>query len=149
MIQAISKRESSTDTDKPVSAYTVNTRMKNFNPPNDFKVNLFKDTTFFANYEVLYAELVKVNTLAEQSLPEFVDFVEQVRKRSNGIPYGVNMKMPKRADQQFKVVLRILEKMFKKEITKERVSTIITKVDKKLRASGNDITLGNIVHEIM
>jgi undecaprenyl pyrophosphate phosphatase UppP len=37
-----------------------------------------------------------------------VDFVEAVRKRSNGIPYGANMKMPKRADQQFKVLVGIV-----------------------------------------
>lgn len=107
--------------------------MKNFNPPNDYKVNLFKDTVYFKNYEILYSELVKINSIAEQSLPEFIEFVEAVRKRSNGIPYGVNMKMPKRPDQQFKVILRILEKMFKKEINKERVKTIITKIDRKLK----------------
>jgi hypothetical protein len=38
--------------------------MKNFNPPNDFKVNLFKDTAFFSSYEVLYSEIDKVNKLA-------------------------------------------------------------------------------------
>ena len=58
-----------------------------------------------------------------------MDFVEAVRMRSNGIPYGANMKMPKRADQQFKVILRILEKMFKKEINQERVKSIISKID--------------------
>jgi hypothetical protein len=59
-----------------------------------------------------------------------------VRKRSNGIPYGANMKMPKRADQQFKVILRILEKMFKKEINEERVKSIISKIDKQLKKGG-------------
>ena len=52
-----------------------------------------------------------------------------MRKRSNGIPYGANMKMPNTADQQFKVILRILEKMFKKEINEERVKSIISKID--------------------
>lgn len=82
-------------------------------------------------------------------MPEFVEFVEAVRKRSNGIPYGVNMKMPKRMDQQFKVILRILEKMFKKEINAERVKKIITNIDDRLKKNNTDITLTNIVHEIM
>jgi hypothetical protein len=97
----------------------------------------------------LYSEIDKVNKLAEKSLPEFIEFVESVRKRSNGIPYGVNMKLPKRADQQFKVILRILEKMFKKEINEDRVKSIISKIDNQLKAGGNTITLINIVHEIM
>jgi len=46
------------------------------------------------------------------------------------------MKMPKRADQQFKVILRILEKMFKKEINEERVKSIISKIDKQLKKGG-------------
>jgi hypothetical protein len=82
-------------------------------------------------------------------LSEFIEFVEAVRKRSNGIPYGVNMKLPKRADQHFKVILRILEKMFKKETNEERVKSIISKIDKQVRSGSNLITLGNIVHEIM
>lgn len=56
------------------------------------------------------------------------------------------MKMPKRADQQFKVILRILEKMFKKEINQERVKSIIVKIDNKLRLEGKKITMVNIVH---
>lgn len=59
------------------------------------------------------------------------------------------MKLPKRAEQQFKVILRILEKMFKKEIDSARVRTIISKIDKQLKAGGNKISLVNIVHEIM
>lgn len=75
--------------------------------------------------------------------------MENVRSRSNGIPYGVNMKLPKRADQQFKVVLRILEKMFKKEINAERVNKIIQTIDENLKEKGSSVTLLNIVHEVM
>ena len=59
------------------------------------------------------------------------------------------MKLPKRPEQQFKVILRILEKMFKKEINAERVNAIIQKIEKQLRAGGKNITLLTIVHEIM
>jgi threonine dehydrogenase-like Zn-dependent dehydrogenase len=123
--------------------------MKNFDPPSDFKVNLFKDTSYFNSYEILYSEIYKVNKLAEESLVEFKEFVEAVRVRSSGTLYGVCMKMPKRADQQFKVILRILEKMFKKEINEERVRSIISKIDQQVRKGGNAINMGNIVHEIM
>ncbi len=56
------------------------------------------------------------------------------------------MKMPKREDQQFKVILRILEKMFKKEIDEKKVHDIIVKIDKQLRQSGKKVTMSNIVH---
>jgi hypothetical protein len=120
--------------------------MKNFNPPNTFKANLFKDKAFFNSYEALYSEVDKVNKQAEESLTEFKDFVEGVRKRSNGIPYGVNMKLPKDTSQQFKVILRILEKMFKKEINEQRVKSIISKIDAELRNNGDTVTLLNVVH---
>ena len=59
------------------------------------------------------------------------------------------MKLPKRAEQQFKVILRILEKMFKKEIDAARVRSIISKIDGQLKAKGKSVTLVSIVHEIM
>lgn len=59
------------------------------------------------------------------------------------------MKLPKRTDQQFKVILRILEKMFKKEINTERVNKIIQKIDDNLKEKGSSVTLFNIVTEIM
>jgi hypothetical protein len=43
--------------------------MKFFNPPNSFKVNLFKNAAFFNSYETLYSEIMKVNKLAENALP--------------------------------------------------------------------------------
>lgn len=82
--------------------------MKNFDPPKEFKVNLFKNTSYFKDYQVLYSEIDKINKLVEKHLTEYIDFVDAIRKRSNGIPYGTNMKIPKRAEQQFKVILRIL-----------------------------------------
>lgn len=56
------------------------------------------------------------------------------------------MKLPKREEQQFKVILRILEKMFKKELDKARVRSIIEKIDQQLKNSKGKITLLNIVH---
>jgi hypothetical protein len=39
--------------------------------------------------------------------------------------------------------------MFKKEINPERVKAIITKIDEQIKKNNQDITLTNIVHEIM
>lgn len=39
------------------------------------------------------------------------------------------MKLPSDENYQFKVILRIFEKMFKKELTTERVESIIAKID--------------------
>lgn len=40
---------------------SLDIKMKNFNPPADFKVNLFKDNSYFNSYETLYSEIDKVN----------------------------------------------------------------------------------------
>lgn len=59
------------------------------------------------------------------------------------------MKLPERPDRQFKVILRIFEKMFKKEINAERVSKIIEKIEGQLSSKGEKLTLLTVVHEIM
>jgi hypothetical protein len=43
------------------------------------------------------------------------------------------MKLPTDENQQFKAILRVFEKMFKKELTPERVESIIQKIDLALR----------------
>lgn len=72
IIKAFSAKESSGSNSSQGQAYSLNIKMKNFNPTNDFKVNLFKDTAYFNSYEVLYSEIDKVNQQSEESLGEFV-----------------------------------------------------------------------------
>jgi hypothetical protein len=43
--------------------------------------------------------------------------VDYVRKQSYGTLFGIGMKLPSDETQQFKAILRIFEKMFKKELT--------------------------------
>lgn len=69
IIKAFSAKESPSTNSSQGQAYSLNIKMKHFNPPNDFKVNLFKDTSYFSSYEVLYSEIDKVNKQAEESLP--------------------------------------------------------------------------------
>ena len=65
------------------------------------------------------------------------------------------MKLPKDERHQFKVILRIFEKMFKKELTEDRVKEIIAKIDKKIEEkqeklkSSKNIELGDVVHDII
>ncbi len=42
--------------------------------------------------------------------------MEAVRNGANGIPGGLSTKIPAKVADQFKVILRIMEKMFKKDI---------------------------------
>lgn len=95
--------------------------MKHFNPPAECKVNLFKDAVFFTDYESLYNEIMIVNETAGKSYQDYKELVDHVRKQSYGTLYGIGMKIPKSEQDQFKVILRIFEKMFKKEINGERV----------------------------
>ena len=119
--------------------------------PTNKKVNLFKDTAYFNDYAALYAEIDKVNSRAQASLEEFSSFVDTVREESEGLPYGVNLKMPENPQDQFKVLLRIMEKMFKAEITKDKVKEIISKVDKELRAKAEKgkVSFLSVVQDII
>jgi len=58
--------------------------------------------------------------------------VDTVRKASYGELYGIGMKLPVDERFQFKVILRIFEKMFKQELTAERVQALIAKIEKNL-----------------
>jgi hypothetical protein len=57
---------------------------------------------------------MRVNKLAESCYEDFHALADKIRKESKGIPYGVGLKIPKAEQSQFKVILRIFEKMFKK-----------------------------------
>jgi hypothetical protein len=131
-IESLSKLEMSSRAEEPYEAPVLNFKFSNFDPPSEASVNLFSQNVFFGSYEGLYNEIDKVNKASESSLTDFRELVTAVAKRSSAIPYGVNMKLPKNPDQQFKVILRILEKMFKKEITPQKVESIIAKIDSAL-----------------
>jgi len=55
-----------------------------------------------------------------------------VRKKSNGLPGGISMKIPNKSSEQFKVFIRIMEKMFKKEMSAEKTQQIREAVGKKV-----------------
>lgn len=58
------------------------------------EVNLFKETAFFKSYEELYIEVNRVNAEAKKSYTDFSLLVEEVRKKSNGLPGGISTKIP-------------------------------------------------------
>lgn len=68
IIKDISNKESKAGApESGTKGYSLDVKLKNFDPPKDFKVNLFEETAYFSSYEVLYSEIVKVNKLAEES----------------------------------------------------------------------------------
>lgn len=80
--------------------------------------------------------------------------MDYVRKQSYGTLYGIGMKIPRDETQQYKVILRIFEKIFKKELTQEKVQAIIGKIDEALKATATSkqskrISIGDVVHGIM
>lgn len=54
----------------------------------------------------------RVNTKAESSYPLFKDLVEKIGKENNGFHYKTGMKLPKQVYDWFKVLIRVMEKMF-------------------------------------
>ena len=61
------------------------------------------------------------------------------------------MKIPSQEKDQFKVILRIFQKMFKKELTQERVRSIIGKIDESLttKKQKDQFSLIDMVRTIM
>ncbi len=112
------------------------------------EVNLFKETSFFNDAYELYFEVNKVNALAKQSYTDFCLLVEETRKKSNGAPGGISTKIPVNTSEQFKVMLRIMEKLFKKEIDAKRTTKIITKINERLKVI-EDPKIQAVVREIM
>lgn len=74
-----------------------------------------------------------VNALAGDAYTEYKNLVDAIKKKSYGELYGIGMKIPKDESQQYKVILRIFDKMFKKELTPQRVEQIINKIEIALR----------------
>ena len=77
-----------------------------------------------------------------------------VKKLSYGTLFGIGMKLPSDENYQFKVILRIFEKMFKKELTTERVESIIAKIDEELEKKqkenpGKMLETGDVLTNIM
>ena len=107
--------------------------MANFNPPSSNKINLFKNAKYFSSYEEIYSEIINVNEATKKSYVDFKSMVDFVRKNSYGELFGIGMKLPVDERYQFKVILRIFEKMFKQELTPERVQKLIIKIEKNLQ----------------
>ncbi len=88
--------------------------MKHFDPPNNCKVNIFKRAKYFKDYAEIYSEIIEVNETAKKAYKPFKTLINYIKKQSYGILFGVGLKIPSDESQQFKVILRIFEKMFKK-----------------------------------
>ena len=76
--------------------------------------------------------MISANEEGKKSYIDFTELVEEVRKKSNGLPGGISMKIPNKSSEQFKVFIRIMEKMFKKEMSAEKTQQIREAVGKKL-----------------
>ena len=94
-----------------------------------------------------------MNEETKKSYLDFKALVDFTRKNSFGELFGIGMKLPKDERFQFKVILRIFEKMFKKELTHDKVESIIAKIDgnieKRQKESSKHIEIGDVVGDIM
>ena len=70
-------------------------KMNHFNPTNNNKVNLFKNTKYFNDYAEIYSEIIRVNDLVKASYQDFKDMVDFTRKASYGTLFGIGMKIPR------------------------------------------------------
>lgn len=55
---------------------------------------------------------MRASELSKESYKEFKTIVDQVRKQSHGIPYGVEIRIPSTPEHQFPVLLAIFEDIF-------------------------------------
>ena len=59
---------------------------------------------------MLYIE--KAHLVAKSAYSEFKSLVDQTRKKSNGIPYGVCVKLTNNQQERFIATLRMISKVF-------------------------------------
>jgi hypothetical protein len=92
-------------------------------------VNLFKNVKLFNNYKEVYGEIIRINEQTSKYYEKYKNLVNFVQRQSFGTSFDISMKLPKEENQQYRVILRIFEKMFKNDLTPKRVESILQKVD--------------------
>ena len=66
---------------------------------------------------------MKINELTKESYKEFKNVVDQVRKQSHGIPYGVEIKIPSKEEEQLPILINLCQQIFPQE--KEKTKHIL------------------------
>jgi hypothetical protein len=96
------------------------------------KINLFgeNDGTYFASYQTLLFRMQIVNKKAVDAYPNFKELVEKIGKENSGFHYKTGMKLPHEVYDWFKVLIRVMEKMFPE--IKNRKNQIILEAEAKL-----------------
>jgi hypothetical protein len=81
---------------------------KHFDPEKPTSFNLFAEDSKVKEYSHIYELLMKVNAQAKEAYKEFKVVVDQTRKQSHGIPYGLEIKIPTAEEVQFPVLLPLV-----------------------------------------
>jgi hypothetical protein len=55
-------------------------KLQNFKPPENKKVNLFKNVKFFKDYEEVYGEIIQVNEETRTFYKDYKGLVDYVRR---------------------------------------------------------------------
>lgn len=102
------------------------------------------------SFQVLFGEIEKVNEKAKLVLPSFKEMLYKVSYENKGDHAKCGLKLPEDKGSLFRVLIRIMEKMFKKEFSdKNRQVKIMEKVEKELetnrKSSMQDVVLA-IMH---
>ena len=96
------------------------------------KINLYKDAQYFTNYETLYSKLDDVNEQAKKFSVRFLTIRLQNSAWISGHSLWSQHEDTINPTDKFRVYLRIFDKMFKKELTKDRVRKIIAKIENNI-----------------
>ena len=87
------------------------------------KVNLFSSTEeYFESFQGMLSLIADINTKGKDVvLPLFKELLEEAAKKNEGFHYKANLKLPENQKKWYKVLIRVLEKMFGEIKTKKQI----------------------------
>lgn len=107
---------------------------KHFHPDKPLPINILQEYHNIQDYSQLYDILMKVNAQAKDTYKEFKIIVDQTRKQSHGIPYGLEIKIPTAEEVQFPVLLPVVASILGPENSQKVTRNIVTELHERLKA---------------
>lgn len=96
------------------------------------KVNLFKNQ-YFNNSTELYKELMAMRDTANRFYKDFKNLVTTVARDSFGTLESIEVKIPQEEKDMHPQLLEVFQQIFKPELSKDKLLSIIKKVDESVQ----------------
>lgn len=118
--------------------------MKHFQPKEEPKFNLIKDLTKIKDYQSLCSEINTIEEVAQQNFAEFIDLVQDVRKRSNGVEFIARTRVPRDLGKLFRYKIQLLQQIFREDFTQQRCNSLISRITQALSNAGKQPLMAKV-----